>query len=210
MRYTIACKTSVGRVRTSNEDAALVHPSGWIALADGMGGAPAGEVASAIAVTVARTEFSAGAPIQRVAESAHRAVELAARLQPMWRKMGCTLVALKFEGSVYALAHVGDSRAYLLRDGKLARLTKDHAQGHMLLRAIGHEGARPDVKRGAIRAGDTFLVCSDGLSNMLPDAVIRQILMRRGEPGAVCKALVDAANEAGGVDNVTVAVARIR
>lgn len=210
MRYEIACRTSVGQVRTSNEDAALVHPSGWIALADGMGGAPAGEVASAIAVTVARTELAAGAALERAATSVHRAVELAAALQPGWRGMGCTLVLLRLQDSVYSVAHIGDSRAYLLRGGKLAPLTKDHAQGHRLLRAVGHPGAKADVRRGAIRAGDAFLVCSDGLTAMLPDAVIRQILARHAAPRAACKALVDAANEAGGVDNITVAVARVR
>ncbi len=210
MRLEIACKTSVGQVRSSNEDAALVHPNGWIVLADGMGGAAAGEVASAIAVTVARTELAAGAPLPRVVQSAHRAVELAMRLQPAWDTMGCTLVVLRFEQSVYALAHVGDSRAYLLRGNKLTQLTKDHANGHMLLRAIGHGTAKPDVQRGATRRGDTFLVCSDGLTNMLPDAVIRQILLKPTSATAACKTLVDAANKAGGVDNITVAVARIR
>lgn len=155
-----------------------------------------------------------------------------AEAYPHLQGFGTTLTAAFSIGRALFVGHVGDSRGYLFRDGQLLRLTRDHTvaqrlvdQGqidpmeaathrlrNVLTRSLGHKDApvQPDVTRAVLNDDDRLLVCSDGLTDMLTDDVIAQILGSELPPAAVCRALVDLANQAGGRDNVTVAVARYR
>ncbi len=209
--FDVAAQTDLGRVRKRNEDAVLFGHD-WIVLADGMGGAPAGDVASVLAVTAAAPDdHGPRAPIYNAVATADHAVKTARRLHPEWDGMGSTIVVLRMDAHRYKVAHVGDSRAYLLRDGALERLTQDHATGrNTLTRVLGHQGGgAPDVASGAVRPGDLFLVCSDGLTAMVPDARIRRLLEPDATSAVHCQALVATALKAGGIDNITVAVAQV-
>jgi protein phosphatase len=129
------------------------------------------------------------------------------------REVGTTLTALLWTGARLALAHIGDSRAYLLRDGELIRMTRDHrveARSLLLLKALaGGMDPVPDVRLQEVRAGDRYLLCSDGLTEVVPDARIREALRASAVPGEAVQALITAANEAGGPDNVSCVVADI-
>jgi len=236
--------TDVGRRRESNEDAFLEDDAlGLYAVADGMGGHAAGEVASRLAIetlldAVQRTRPGNATPPEEVGRVLREAIEQANRSicssvegRDEWRGMGTTLVALVAAGSDAIIGHVGDSRAYVLRDGSLKRLTSDHswvneqvkmglltdedAQRHpyrnIVTRALGNrEQVEVDLLRESIRPGDVFLLCSDGLNTMLGDDQIREQLRRHvGDPRSACEALVDAANARGGEDNTTVVVVEI-
>ncbi len=237
--------TDVGRRRDNNEDAMLVdEPAGLFAVADGMGGHAAGEIASRIAVeTLAevarrggegrdarRFEDAARRLEDAVAEANRRICESIEEHEEL-RGMGTTLVTLLALDDRAVIAHVGDSRAYLLRDGQLRRLTSDHswvneqvrrgllsdddAQRHPMRNIVTRAlGSRSDVSADLavepMRGGDVFLLCSDGLNTMLSDAEIQQALLRhRTDPKAACRALVDAANTHGGEDNTTVVVVSV-
>ncbi|MEK6608019.1 MAG: Stp1/IreP family PP2C-type Ser/Thr phosphatase [Myxococcota bacterium] len=153
-----------------------------------------------------------------------------ARSDARYQGMGTTVVAAYFGETGAFVAHVGDSRIYRLRDGVLDQLTEDHSllseyialgrvtaedaanfpQKNVIVRALGmREMVRADVRRVDLRVGDVFLLCTDGLSGMIDDAAIRAILLAVSDVDRVCAELVDAANRAGGADNVTVAVARV-
>lgn len=242
-----AMQTAVGCVRTSNEDAvAFVIPSqddpsaerGCLGLvADGMGGHAAGEVASALAVEVVRQAFfSLQGPVpqslMRAFQTANRAIFEHARSHPECQGMGTTCTALVIHDGQLWLAHVGDSRAYLLRRGKLAQLTEDHtlhAQmiregmmnedeartaegGNVILKALGTAlDIAPDVWEKGLRLleDDTLLLCSDGLWNLVDDARIAEGLASR-DPHEACQRLIDAALEAGGYDNISVGIFAVR
>lgn len=218
-----------GMVRPINEDSVLASPP-LFAVADGLGGHEAGEVASRIAVDV----LLANAPRQGDAKSLGRAVREANReiLQAAEEGrgrdgMGTTLTAVMVEGTTLTFAHVGDSRAYLLSSGGLARLTRDHSMVADMVRAgtLSEEQARSHPNRSVItRAlgtdpnvtadvfeteagpGDRLMLCTDGLHGMVADADIERILSESGDPTTTARALVDAALEAGGQDNVSVVV----
>ncbi|MBZ5640503.1 MAG: Stp1/IreP family PP2C-type Ser/Thr phosphatase [Acidobacteriia bacterium] len=234
--------TDVGRRRDKNEDAYLVEPSmGLYAVADGMGGHAAGEIASRLAMDALSDSMRRGGwnPDSDDTDEATRRLESAVleanrricdsiQFHDEQRGMGTTLVALLTAGGRAVLAHVGDSRAYLLRGGALVRLTSDHswvneqvklgllsdddAQRHPMRNIVTRAlGSRPDVAmdRGVedMHTGDVFLLCSDGLNTMLSDDEIRDLMDRhRGQPESACQALVAAANQRGGEDNVTVVV----
>jgi len=234
-------RTDVGLRRSNNEDAFVVCPeAGLVALADGMGGAASGEVASALFVEAVRERIGAGAP--RDEEEAEAMVrdmflsangrirDLAAR-EPRHRDMGCTGEILAFAGSGYVVGHVGDSRVYLFRGGRLRQATRDHsfvqeqvdrglltpeqarvhAYRHMIVRAVGlHDDLAVDLVRGRAQAGDLFLLCSDGLTDMVEDSVIEETLARGGSLDGMAERLVRLACEAGGHDNVTVVLCRVR
>jgi protein phosphatase len=239
--------TDVGRRRESNEDAFLEDEQlGLYVVADGMGGHAAGEVASRIAVetlleTMAahdRTDNGrANADRIQVAlrtgiEDANRRIHDSVESREDWRGMGTTLVAMAAAGPEAVIGYVGDSRAYLLRNGSLRRLTSDHswvneqvkmglltdedAQRHpmrnIVTRALGNRNdVEVDVLQMPMHAGDIYLLCSDGLNTMLEDDEIQGTLERHaGDPRAACEALVDLANERGGEDNTTVIVVEIR
>jgi len=207
----VAYRSEIGHVRTRNEDAVLARAErGIFAVADGLGGHPAGDVAS---LTAARaldeaplTGQSSLADLAAAAHQAHRAV-LGAAEQPDRRGMGTTLVLAAVDDSSARVVHVGDSRAYLLEpDGRLRPLTRDHGMHGYLTQALGLDR---DVEPGAVEVacppGTRLLLCSDGLSNMVDDDRIARLL-RQGDAQEACDALVAAALDAGGVDNVSVVV----
>jgi serine/threonine protein phosphatase PrpC len=232
MRLAAIGTSDVGRRRTHNEDAFLVMPeAGLFAVADGLGGHASGEVASHAAVEALAGCFGAlaGDPVERLREGfriANRTVHARATADARLSGMGTTLVAafLPERGPV-AVAHAGDSRAYLFRDGRLVRLTEDHSllqdfirqsnpspeeieafpHKHVVVRALGmREKVEIDVGVFEVREGDLLLLCCDGLFGMVPDERIAVILRQEGSD--ILRAnqlLVDAADEAGGVDNVT-------
>jgi serine/threonine protein phosphatase PrpC len=232
MRLAAIGASDVGRRRSHDEDAFLVMPeAGLVAVADGLGGHASGEVASRTAVDALAGCLAGlrGTPEERVRaafELANETVNGLAQTDPELSGMGTTLVAALFseEGPV-AVAHVGDSRAYLFRDGKLSRLTEDHSllqdfirqsrptpeeieafpHKNVIVRALGmRETVEVDVALVEVREGDLLLLCSDGLFGMVDDVEMAGILRREGtEILRANQQLVDAANEAGGVDNVT-------
>ena len=242
-RVAGAMRTDVGRVRSLNEDTvAFVAPTerdpeakrGLLALvADGMGGHAAGEVASALAAEVVRrVYFSLDRPPREALlaafEAANRAILDYAAKHPDCAGMGTTCTAIAVRDECLWLAHVGDSRAYILRDGELIQLSQDqtlHAQlvrdgvltaeeaekspgGNVILQALGtRQEISPELwsEGMRLRLGDRLILCSDGLSNLASDADIARIVSRL-PPGAACAALIDAALAAGGYDNISVGV----
>lgn len=230
MKFVWASDTHTGRLRENNEDA--VHPENdgytteplLVGVADGLGGARYGEVASRIAIKEAVE--ARGRPWRRV-RAANASILDAVLRQPQFVGMGTTLTLARLDpvGSI-ELGHVGDSRAYLLRDGEFRRITVDHthvqeeieagrlteeqARSHpqraYLTRALGFtQDLAVDIERSDLRVGDRLLLCSDGLTSMLPDDRIAGIL-GDGPPSVTSWGLIEAANEAGGHDNVSVVV----
>ena len=208
-------RTEIGHVRTRNEDALLVDaPAGLFAVADGMGGHPAGDVASAVAIRRLREVLSGSdesAPADVVASAlneAHAAVLAEAAAEPSQAGMGTTaVVAVVLDAHVW-VGHVGDSRCYLLPGGgELRAVTADHGAGGYLSQALGLErGVSPDVVQVPFEDGDRLLLCTDGLSNMVDDGLIEKIVRAADGAQDACDALTAAALDAGGVDNVTTVV----
>lgn len=225
MRFAVGARTDVGRVREGNEDSYMVNEP-LFAVADGMGGHQGGEVASKLALDTLR-EATDGAALAQAVQDANRAVFEQAGQDPALAGMGTTLTAFLVDGDTLRLAHVGDSRAYLLRDGTLQRITTDHTvveglvekgeltpqeasihpQRSILTRAIGVDGdVQVDQASIQPRPGDRLLLCSDGLTGMVDEADIQRILEEHADPQAAADALVEAANEAGGQDNITAVI----
>jgi serine/threonine protein phosphatase PrpC len=221
--------TDTGRKRRRNEDEYVAEPP-LFAIADGMGGAQAGELASSLAAgTVRDDEGTVGSGERRVSEliqEANRRVYQRSSQDAAASGMGTTMtVALVGDGAV-AFGHVGDSRAYLIRDGKLKQLTEDHSlvaelvrsgklspeeaethpQRSVITRALGTDpDVDPDTFSIETEPGDLFMLCSDGLTSMVEDDVIlRCIEENRGDLQAAAKALIRAANKGGGEDNITI------
>jgi serine/threonine protein phosphatase PrpC len=226
VKLVVGARTDVGRVREGNEDSYMVHEP-LFAVADGMGGHQGGEVASKLALDTLKQVAGGERALIQAVQDANRAVFDRAGRDPGLAGMGTTLTAFLVEGDAVRLAHVGDSRAYLLRDGQLQRITKDHTvverlveegrltpqeaeihpQRSILTRAIGVEGD-VQVDQGTIEVspGDRLLLCSDGLTGMVGEEEITRILTERSDPQAAADALIEAANEAGGQDNITAVV----
>ena len=230
-----AALSDVGRVRRNNEDSAYAGPH-LLLLADGMGGAAAGEVASAAAVQVIRrldtTEISGDDMIEALAGAVHRANERLSELveeDPEREGMGSTVTALMFDGQRLGLAQLGDSRAYRMRDGQLSQLSHDHTfvqslvdegrisqeeafthpHRNLILRVLdGRPDSDPDLEILDVRAGDRLLLCSDGLPDYVSDEVI-SASMADGTPDSVVVELITHALEAGSNDNVTCVVADV-
>ena len=229
-----AGKTDPGRVRRRNEDAFVVDPP-LFAVADGMGGAQAGEVASRLAAAAFREYREADelAPEERVRaiiKEANRRIYDRARTDSEVSGMGTTVTAALLGDGGVVIGHVGDSRAYRIRDGRLEQLTEDHslvadlmrsgrltpeeAEGHpqrsVITRALGTD-RDVDVDTLVIEAeaGDLFLLCSDGLSTMVSDADLLRTVERAGTHDEAARDLVRAANRGGGEDNVTVVLFRL-
>ena len=223
-----AARTDPGRKRRGNEDSYVCRPP-LFAIADGMGGARAGEVASALAAGALEESGAGGGGVAHVVEliqEANRRVHDRASTDAETSGMGTTItVALLESDGTVTMGHVGDSRAYLLRDERLEQLTDDHSlvaelvrrgelspeaaevhpQRSVITRALGTD---PDVDVDAFsveaQAGDIYLICSDGLSDMVDGEQIEAILQtHRDDLDAAAKALVQAANRAGGEDNIT-------
>lgn len=221
-----AALTDRGEVRSRNEDALRSVPDrGLFVVADGMGGHPAGDVASAVAVSgfVERArEIPPEADRQEIREglrdamaAASRQLHEAASEDPGRRGMGTTLTALHLADGGWRVAHVGDSRAYLSRAGELRLLTTDHVVfpgSSTLTRAIGAGGeAEPDLEEGRLEDGDVFLLCSDGLTKTHSREEIAERLAGAGEDlEETADLLVREAKARGAPDNVTVVVVRAR
>jgi PPM family protein phosphatase len=232
IRY--AMKSDAGLEREQNEDAAYAGPR-LLAVADGLGGHAAGEIASAAAIDALK-ELDTDVPAGELLNALERAVRQAdatlremVEANPSLRGMGTTLTGLMWSGSQLGLVHIGDSRAYLLRDGELFQITHDHTfvqsliddgritaeeaashpQRSLLLRALGGQSSEPDLQLREARAGDRYLLCSDGLSAVVPADAIAHVLLDTAEPDEGVAALVDLANQAGGPDNITCIIADV-
>ncbi|MDQ6778764.1 MAG: Stp1/IreP family PP2C-type Ser/Thr phosphatase [Actinomycetota bacterium] len=225
--------THTGLQRRENEDSVLASPPVFV-VADGMGGAQAGEVASRIAVDAfAEGLPEDGSPEERltaVALTANRRIYDLSQTESERAGMGTTLTAAYLGEADLSIAHVGDSRAYLFRDGELTRLTQDHSlmaelirrgklteeeaadhpQRSIITRALGPEPeVTVDTWTYPVRAGDVILLCSDGLTSMVSEAQVAEILRTSGELDRAAQALIDEANRAGGRDNITVILFRL-
>jgi protein phosphatase len=224
-----AVRTDTGRQRNANEDSLFTRAPLFV-VADGMGGAQAGEVASKAAVAAFEGELPAGPPervLERTIKVANQAIHEQARSDPNLAGMGTTTTAaiVDPEAEEVAIGHVGDSRAYRYRGGRLERLTRDHSlveemrrkgqlteaqaedhpQRSIITRALGPEpDVDVDLQTVPAQPGDVFLICSDGLTTMLDDEQVARLLGRASSMAAAVRALVDEANRAGGRDNITV------
>ena len=226
-------RTDTGRQRDANEDSYFARAPVF-AVADGMGGARAGEVASRIAVDAFEPERDSSLQPERYLEQTAHAANLAiferAKGDETRSGMGTTLTSAVLDGDSLSIGHVGDSRAYLFRDGELTQLTRDHslveewrrqgrltaeqAEAHpqrsIITRALGPE---PEVEVDTFtltaRDGDLFLLCSDGLTTMVPDGDVGNLLGSGGTLDQLSRRLIDAANERGGRDNITVVLFRL-
>ncbi len=244
MPIEIHAAVDTGRSRTNNEDSVSTDAEvGLAVLADGMGGYNAGEVASQMATGFICGELgrwlreagdqASDADVRRAmdicVDNANRAIFNAANSNPQYAGMGTTLVVAVFRDGRLMLGHVGDSRCYRLRAGRLQQITRDHsllqeqidaglitaeqaafsANKNLVTRAVGVEDTvLLEIHQHELLPGDLYLLCSDGLSDMLDETGIAQLLQGGGGLEAVAHALIDAANEAGGKDNISVILAR--
>jgi PPM family protein phosphatase len=242
VQLSVAARTDVGRIRAGNEDSLYADASesrGLFIVADGMGGHAAGEVASEMAVAIIADELmaldSVNAPdaLDRVARSLRRANEAIYRrtvLESDKQGMGTTASVLVLSDAGYVIGQVGDSRIYLLRDGVLRQLTKDHSYvqeqvdagfltpeqaryhpySNVITRCVGaNDSVEPDVFAGPVQAGDVFLVASDGLTGMVDDRRLQQLLASNAQPRRVVDALIAEANGRGGLDNITAVLVQV-
>lgn len=233
MKLNYAVASDRGLVRGNNEDSAYAGPH-LIALADGMGGHAAGEIASQLMINyimnldVDPADNDMLALLATTADDANRAIAQGVRENPETDGMGTTLTALMFDGTGFGMAHVGDSRGYRLRAGKLEQLTKDdtyvqslvdlgeldpedvstHPQRSIILKAYTGRAVEPTLTHVSAQIGDRFLLCSDGLSDPVTASTIEQTL-GSGTPQEAADKLVELALRSGGPDNVTVVVAEI-
>ncbi len=239
---TMVCsgKSDVGRRRSNNEDAFLVRADlGLLSVADGMGGAASGELASSIFVETAAQVFgdrarNSGQTIHELVQNtfllANKGIIRQSKDDPRHTGMGCTAELLTFDNESYIVGHVGDSRTYLFRGGLLRQVTKDHslvqeqidkglittaeAKTHsfrsVIMRAVGvADTLAVDLIRGKRQPGDLFLLCSDGLTDMVENERIAEILSLGLSPDQTAERLIESANTAGGFDNITVVLCRI-
>ena len=238
MNLRAAARTHVGLRRHANEDCyALSHEIGLFLVADGTGGHTAGQVASQVAAEAAvlamETLVGTGATLtdklRYSVAAANREILAAVQTKPELAGMGTTLVALLAGENRIALAHVGDSRAYLIRGGRIRQLTDDHslvaelvrrqeitetaARGHphrhVLTRALGvRRAVDPDLAELTPAVQDSFVLCSDGLTGHVHDSEIADVVAEESDLEVVCNNLVNLANSRGGEDNITVIVVR--
>ncbi|MFO1218508.1 MAG: Stp1/IreP family PP2C-type Ser/Thr phosphatase [Burkholderiaceae bacterium] len=233
-----------GRARSNNEDSVEIDPTNDLAvLADGMGGYNAGEVASNMATSFIKAELgrwlqeatghATDTEVRRAmdicVDNANRAIFNAANSNPQYAGMGTTLVVAVFRDNRLLLGHVGDSRAYRWRAGRLSQITRDHsllqeqidaglitteqaafsANKNLVTRAVGVEDTvLLETHLHEVMPGDIYLMCSDGLSDMIDDATIGQLLQAHESIDSAGPALVEAANEAGGKDNISLILVR--
>ncbi len=239
MYFLAAGQTDRGRCRPGNEDSIWVgtRPPLFM-VADGMGGHAAGEVASRMAVETIGRRLQQSAregaePLRLLQEAvlaANGALCAAAEGNPAWQGMGTTLAAIFPFGSHLAVAHVGDSRVYRLRGRQIEQLTEDHtvvaeqvrlgllsseeaahaSHQHLITRALGQgPDLEVSVQQIELRDGDRYLLCSDGLSSLVPDEIIAGVIHSLPQPRAACRALVDLANQRGGTDNISVVLVEV-
>jgi serine/threonine protein phosphatase PrpC len=239
-----ATASNPGLVRTNNEDSAYAGGR-LLAVADGVGGMPAGELASDIVIRVLAPlgeAAGAGEPLRALRdaiEEANRQIRAASEADPATEGMGTTITALLLVGEepgrdaeaeeAMALLHVGDSRAYLVRDGELRQITKDdtfvqslvdqglispeearnHPQRSLITRAVQGQQVAPTTRMLPVQAGDRYLLCSDGLSDVVTDEAIGQTLQSYADPQHCVEQLVKLALQAGAPDNVTAVLADV-
>ena len=234
MNLAVGAQTDVGRVRRANEDSFLLEEPVF-AVADGMGGHIAGDVASATAVEIISQGLRGGRPrdpqaLAGLVSRANEAIIEKARSDSSLRGMGTTCTLVMIDGDVAHFAHVGDSRAYLYRDGSLRQVTEDHTlvermvregklsaeeaarhpQRSVITRALGVDSSvKVDLIDETLRKDDRILIASDGLTSMVAPADIAGAIGSEDDPQAVANKLVDMANEAGGEDNITVLVLHV-
>lgn len=241
VRLIHAARTDVGMIRSGNEDNFAVAASGdhgLFVVADGMGGHAAGEVASEMAVQTIQRELGPVKSLDnRAAERVSDAVKLANRTihdrtitEVDKQGMGTTASVLMVSGTRYMIGQVGDSRVYMLRDGALHQLTKDHSYvqeqvdagfltpeqaryhpySNVITRCVGASpDVDPDIYEGEVRVGDLFLVASDGLTGMVDDRRLQTLLLSRTEPERKVHLLIAEANGRGGLDNITAIVVQV-
>jgi protein phosphatase len=249
MRLRVGAATSRGRIRELNEDVYLVRAKqGLFVVCDGMGGAPAGEVASEIAAATILDELDgclsdAASPgngadrylpqTTRLADAVQRSNQVIydqSRRDPAQAEMGTTVVGIWVTRNVASVAHVGDSRAYLWRATRLVPLTRDHSvlealirdgmldsassllpdEQNSLVRVLGGESdVDVELSEVPVRAGDYLLLCSDGLTRMVPEPEVGDAISALREPQRICDALIETANRNGGADNITVIVVEV-
>ncbi|GAB6271620.1 MAG: Stp1/IreP family PP2C-type Ser/Thr phosphatase [Smithellaceae bacterium] len=247
MYLTANGKTDQGRVRTNNEDSFyLDEKMGLLVVADGMGGHASGETASNLAVNVIRDYFQGQQKIigdvdRSYSEAtnklncsvrlANQAVYEAAQNSPHLKGMGTTIVAVLLNGNKLSIAHIGDSRAYLIRAGNMDQLTDDHSMvfeqvkrnlitqeeadqsemKNILTKALGIQAQmEADLDELTVFDSDILLLCTDGLSNMVTDKAALDIIASAANAEAACDALIQTANENGGKDNITAIVGFIQ
>lgn len=233
-----AASTDVGLRRKANEDRYAVSPElGLYLVADGMGGHTAGQVASGLAAeavleavqALEGASSSLAEKLRYAVAAANRSIFTRSTTEPQLTGMGTTLVAMLAAGGRAALAHVGDSRAYLIRGGRIRQLTddhsivgellrrneiseddaRDHPHRHVLTRALGvRPGVEPDLAELTPSPGDVFVLCSDGLTNHVEDEEIAKIVGDPPDLQEACDRLVDLANGRGGEDNTTIILAQ--
>lgn len=231
MNVSVGAKTDVGRVRHGNEDSFLVDAPLFV-VADGMGGHLAGDVASATAIEMIKEQTGDIRPddletLAAMLKKANSAIWSKGGDDPNLRGMGTTCTLVLLDGSKARIAHVGDSRAYLFHGGELQQITEDHTlvgrmvregrlssedaerhpQRSVITRALGvDEDVEVDLGTLELDDGDRLLICSDGLSSMIPHASIAEVLGDGSDAQSAADLLVERANEAGGEDNITVVV----
>jgi serine/threonine protein phosphatase PrpC len=232
VKATAAARSDVGQVREGNEDAYLVEEP-LFGVADGMGGHVAGDVASQTAVSVITEKASGTASpdvLPELLKEANTAIWEKAQSDPSLHGMGTTCTLLLLDNEQAFFAHVGDSRAYLLRDDELSQVTEDHTlvqrmvkegrlnredanahpQRSIITRALGVDPqVQVDTFEIRVRDGDRLLLCSDGLTSMVSDSRIQEILTGESDPQRAGDRLIALANEAGGEDNITVVIVDI-
>jgi len=240
VHFTCAARTDVGIVRSGNEDNYLMlSDRGIFIVADGMGGHAAGEVASEMAVRIisrelgslrGQTDEQVGERLRQAIRTANEAIFGRTLSEHDKRGMGTTVTVLALMPDRYMIGQVGDSRAYLLRDGTLLQLTKDHSYvqeqvdaglltvdqarvhpySNVITRCVGAGmEVTPDVYFGNLQSGDLVLLASDGLTGMLEDEQLLKILQSEGGPQRWVDRMISEANRRGGLDNITAIVVRI-
>jgi protein phosphatase len=242
VRLLHAARTDVGMIRSGNEDNFAVNASGdrgLFIVADGMGGHAAGEVASEMAVQTVERELTGVRDLddksaaEKLAESirkANRAIHDRTITEVDKQGMGTTVSVLLLTPTRYLIGQVGDSRVYLLRDGALTQVTKDHSYvqeqvdagfltpeqaryhpySNVITRCVGASPeVEPDLYSGEVKVGDLFLVASDGLTGMVDDRRLQMLLVSRAEPERKVHSLISEANGRGGLDNITAIVVQV-
>ncbi|GAB3706295.1 PP2C family protein-serine/threonine phosphatase [Mariniluteicoccus flavus] len=237
LHLAYATHSEIGLVRKNNQDSGYASPH-LLAVADGMGGAAAGDLASAVAIQMVRRAdrdepVTGDEMLELLAGVLDQANDKIADLvadDPMLDGMGTTFTGALFDGHQLGLVHIGDSRAYVLRDRELTRLTHDHSwvqslvdegkiseeeaayhpHRSLLLKVLnGHAANDPDTGLVDVRAGDRLLLCSDGLCGLVEDGLIRDIMLRHTELDEVMRELVEEAHHEGGIDNITIVLADV-
>jgi serine/threonine protein phosphatase PrpC len=241
VKLSYAARTDVGMIRTGNEDNFVVDANGdrgVFMVADGMGGHAAGEVASEMAVQIVVRELkevkgiggTATKALGNALRNANRAIHDRTITEVDKQGMGTTASVLMLADSRYLIGQVGDSRIYLLRDGNLQQVTKDHSYvqeqvdlgnltpeqaryhpySNVITRCVGASpDVDPDLYAGEAKVGDVYLVASDGLTGMVDDRRLAQLLMSRAEPERKVQSLIAEANGRGGLDNITAIVIQV-